>query len=305
MNVSVIICTYNRCRSLETALESLSASVMPDSTQWEVVVADNNSSDDTRRVAEGFCRRDPARFRYLFEPTQGKSYALNTAVRESRGEILAFTDDDVIFDPNWLSNLTGTLAGGEYGGAAGRILPSQSLDPPRWLALEGKYNLIGVVCPYFEPGKTAHDLKEPPFGANMAFRREMFSKYGEFRVDLGPSSKSRVLGEDTEFARRLMSRGERIRYTPSATVYHEIHQDRINKDYFLYWWNGLGKGSVRESSRNLSAGQAFKILGRGLVTALEGLVSFNPQRRFYCKCRVWFSAGKLTEAFQRAWNISR
>ena len=138
MKVSVIVCTYNRCRSLERALESLSASVMPMTSEWEVLVVDNNSNDGTREVAQRFCELNPSHFRYLFEPNQGKSYALNTAIRESHGEILAFTDDDVTVEPSWLQNLTSVFEYEEYAGSAGRILPAQSFDLPPWLSLRRK-----------------------------------------------------------------------------------------------------------------------------------------------------------------------
>src|SRR6266852_954616 len=106
MKVTVILCTYNSCRSLATAPESVAASQMPDSVDWEVLVVDNNSSDRTRAVVEEFCRQHYSRFRYLFEQRQGTSYALNTGIREARGEILAFMDDDVIVEPTWLRNLS-------------------------------------------------------------------------------------------------------------------------------------------------------------------------------------------------------
>ncbi len=300
MRVSVIVCTYNRCQSLARALESMSASVMPTTTEWEVLVVDNNSNDGTREVAAHFCELNPAHFRYLFEANQGKSYALNTAIRESRGEILVFTDDDVTVEPRWLQNLTSVFEHEKCAGSAGRILPAQSFDRPPWLSLEGRYNLIGALCAYFEPGELPHDLKVAPYGANMAFRREMFEKYGTFRLDLGPCFTSRVSSEDTEFGRRLLAGGERLCYVPSATVYHEIRQDRLNKKFFLTWWFGLGRGKVRESEANLTAFEAFKILARTLTTAVEWLFSFHPPKRFYCKCRVWFGTGKLMEAIQRA-----
>src|SRR5438309_3069723 len=100
MTVTVVLCTYNRYQNLETALNSVAASVLPEPVQWEVLVVDNNSTDHTRKVVEEFCHRYPGRFRYLFEAQQGKSYALNSGVREARGNILAFMDDDVIVDPN-------------------------------------------------------------------------------------------------------------------------------------------------------------------------------------------------------------
>ena len=87
MKITVILCTYNRCKRLAKALESVAASALPASVDWEVLVVDNNSKDETRQVIEEFCERYPARFRYVFEPRQGKSNALNTGIREARGEI--------------------------------------------------------------------------------------------------------------------------------------------------------------------------------------------------------------------------
>src|ERR1039458_10609075 len=90
MRITVILCTHNRCRSLAKALESVAASEVPASIEWDVLVMDNNSRHQTREVVQDFCRRYPGRFRYLFEPQPGKSYALNSGVREARAEIVAF-----------------------------------------------------------------------------------------------------------------------------------------------------------------------------------------------------------------------
>ena len=110
---TVILCTYNRCQVLRAALQSLAASELPDSIQWEVLVVDNNSTDQTRQVVEEFCRRCPGRFRYIFEPHPGKSFALNRGIQEAKGEVLAFTDDDVSVEPTWLQNLTASLNDGD------------------------------------------------------------------------------------------------------------------------------------------------------------------------------------------------
>src|SRR5208283_4613883 len=121
MHVSVILCTYNRCRLLPTALNSLALSRVPAELAWEVLVVDNNSRDGTREVVEHFCRQHPGRFRYLLEAELGKSHALNAAIREARGGILAFVDDDVRVEPAWLANLTAPLCDGSWVGAGGRI----------------------------------------------------------------------------------------------------------------------------------------------------------------------------------------
>ena len=78
IEITVILCTYNRCQRLSKALASVAASVVPGSLDWEVLVIDNNSADQTRDVIEDFCHRYPGRFRYLLETKQGKSFALNT-----------------------------------------------------------------------------------------------------------------------------------------------------------------------------------------------------------------------------------
>ncbi len=84
MKISVILCTHNRCQSLAKALNSLAALTLPESVEWEVLVVDNNSSDGTREVVQrDFCGRYPGRFRYLFEPQPGKSYALNAGIRQA------------------------------------------------------------------------------------------------------------------------------------------------------------------------------------------------------------------------------
>ena len=102
MNITVILCTFNRATSLSKALESVACSELPESVEWEVLVVDNNSSDRTREVIEEYCRQFPGRFRYLFEPQQGLSSARNAGIREARGDVLAFLDDDVMVEAEWL-----------------------------------------------------------------------------------------------------------------------------------------------------------------------------------------------------------
>jgi glycosyltransferase involved in cell wall biosynthesis len=234
MNITVILCTYNRCGSLAKALNSAANLTLPDSVEWEVLVVDNNSRDHTREVAEEFCNRYAGRFRYLSESQPGKSYALNAGIREARGGILAFMDDDVVVEPTWLQNLTAPLHDGDLAGAGGRILLEWNCSPPHWLKADTRYALAPLAA--FDLGAAAGELTEPPFGTNMAFRKEMFEKYGGFRTDLGPRPGGEIRNEDTEFGSRLLAAGERLRYQASAIVYHPVAENRMQKDYFLTWW---------------------------------------------------------------------
>ncbi|MGB7434374.1 MAG: glycosyltransferase, partial [Candidatus Acidiferrum sp.] len=307
MNVSLIICTYNRCESLLKTLESVAASVLPPSIEWEVVVVDNNSQDQTSAAVEEFSDRHPGRFRYLFEPTQGLSNARNAGILAAQGEVIAFTDDDVIVHPSWLLNLTRPLLERSWAGAGGRVLPFQGVVLPPWLSLSPPYDLGGRVAALFDQGGEPKELNLPPYGANMAFRREMFQKYGHFRRDLGRRPDSLIGGEETEFGTRLIAARERLFYEPSAIVYHPVPEERLTKDYLLSWSFDFGRALI------LQKGKRSPVLGipRHLVSLpnlilrllpvkiLHWLMAVNPQRRFFCKCRVWQTAGEIAEVWRQ------
>ena len=307
MNVTVILCTYNRCRSLAKALASTAALRVPESVEWEVLVVDNNSRDQTCEVVKEFANRYPGRFRYLFEPQAGKSYALNSGIREARGTVLAFMDDDVTVEPSWLANLTATLHNGESAGAGGRILPEKKFSPPRWLPLEGprgRYALAPLAL--FDVGEEAGQLAEPPFGTNMAFRKEIFKKHGGFRTDLGPRPGSEIRNEDTEFGARLLAAGVRIRYEPSAVVYHDVSEDRVQKKYYLDWWFDKGRADIRQFGIPTDVWCVFGIplylFRRLLVWTLRWTVTFDSPRRFHSKLAVWGKAGEIVECYRRSPN---
>ena len=203
MTVTVILCTFNRCQSLAGVLDDLTKSIVPVSTEWEVLVVDNNSRDETSGVARDFCRRYPNRFRYVFEGRQGKSYALNSGIQEARGDVLAFVDDDVTVDPTWLWSLTADLCSGDWAGAGGRILPQWPSTPPSWFPDKGWYGRAPLGI--FDLGLEAGPLTHAPFGANMAFHRRVFEKYGCFRAicDAPHSAKA---GKERGFPERKWRR---------------------------------------------------------------------------------------------------
>src|SRR5579872_1977400 len=185
MHISVILCTYNRSESLACALESLASSQLPQACVWEVLVVDNNSKDGTRNIVESFGGRYPGVFRYVFEPQQGKSFALNRGIREASGDILAFVDDDVTVETDWLFELTKPLSDSQWAGTGGRVYLPKDFTPPSWMTVEGDHSLLGILA-HFDQGPEAVPLTIPPIGNNMAFRKEVFLKYGGFRTDLGP-----------------------------------------------------------------------------------------------------------------------
>ena len=97
-----------------------------------------------------------------------------------------------------------------------------------------------------------------------------------------------------------MAGGECLRYVPAAVVYHEVPEYRVRKEFLLAWWFDFGRGSVRETKNGMDTRVMLKTLARTLLTAVQWVLTFNSQRRFYRKCRIWYAAGKIVEVCQHA-----
>jgi glucosyl-dolichyl phosphate glucuronosyltransferase len=303
MKISVLLCTYNRAESLARALASVAKSQMPDDAVWEVLVVDNNSSDNTRAVVAEFAEHHPQVFRYVFEPKPGKSNALNRGIRETNADVLAFMDDDVQVEPDWLNKLTLAFSDAAYSGSGGRIIPEADFSVPLWLETSEHYALAPLAM--FDLGPVPGELKEPPFGTNMAFRREVFSHYGDFRCDLGPQPGSEIRSEDTEFGMRLLRGGERLWYEPAAVVHHDISAKRLTQRYFLKWWFDKARADVREhglpaGTRLIVAGIPLYLIRRLIIWTLRWMLTFRVGPRFSAKLKLWTVLGAIKECRDRS-----
>src|SRR5690349_12701025 len=197
--ISVIVATRDRAALLKTTLEALCGQVSP-GCPVEILVVDNGSIDETRHVVETAAVQSRIPVVYLTESRPGKSHALNTAVAHARGDLLAFTDDDVLPSPKWLAAYAQAFSetGADY--AAGRILPLWEVPPPRWLTPDQH----GVVAASDGgPGRRVlegvHDWVMP-IGANMAVRRHVLDRVGGWNPNLGKLKDTLRTGEDHEFA---------------------------------------------------------------------------------------------------------
>lgn len=291
MDISVIVCSWNRCQDLAEALESIAHSVLPDTVQWEILILDNNSTDQTRSMAQEFCRGHAPRFLYFFEPKQGKSHALNSGLRHARGEVIAFTDDDVVVERDWLDNLTAPIRDGICDGVGGRTFAYGGFSPPCWLPVENENGIAPFAL--FDRGSQPLDLAETPYGNNMAFRKDAFAKYGTFRANVGTH-------EDSDLGQRFLAAGMHLRYEPSAVVYHRVPANRIRKDYILRWWTAKARYSTRISGVAPPAavgvgGVPLYLFLRLLRWTLQWMITLRPAQRFSCKIRVWSIATQISE----------
>jgi glucosyl-dolichyl phosphate glucuronosyltransferase len=299
--ISVVVCTYNRVSSLRKTLESLGQMLVPPDLTWELIVVDNNSTDDTRVVVGDFTRTSGLNVRYVFEPKQGLSHARNAGVANSTGEIVAFIDDDVLILQQWLRELARTFVQFDCIGVAGRIIPVwDGVTKPDWLATAGPYFLHGPI-PDFDCGDEAKEIRSLPVGANMAFRKSAFAKYGFFRPDFGAGASSGTqLGEDFEFCQRLIRAGERLVYSPQAVVFHPAVEKRITKGYYLHFYYDLGRMAIQlegwPSEAVLYFGVPRYLYRSFLVKCVNWLFAFDKKKRFYCKARVYCVLGYIAEA---------
>ncbi|HEX2117177.1 MAG TPA: glycosyltransferase [Alphaproteobacteria bacterium] len=246
LRLTLIICTYNRVQSLRQTLRSL-RSLDVDGVEGEIIVVDNNSHDETRRAIEEFLPLSPLPARYLFEPRQGLSHARNAGIEVATGDIIVFSDDDVLVDPFWLREIAAAFAQEDPAALGGKILPKWQAPPPRWLgpALHGFLALL-------DHGDKPMELREPLlWGANLAVRRDVFRTF-RFHVGLGRTGDKLYIGEDSDLLQRLIERGERVMYWPRAVVHHNIPAQRLTKTYFRKWNWDAGSMVAQRMPQNVA-----------------------------------------------------
>ena len=298
MNISVIVCTYNRCESLRKVLRDLNNLRIPQNTSCEIVIVDNNSSDDTRTVVEAFAIERPDFFKYVCESRQGKSCALNRGLSLAKGDIIAFTDDDVIVDNEWLAEIKRAFESYDCMGIGGKIIPVWNCEKPVWFEEDGPYSLYAAVVK-LDLGDEAIELRGPAFGANMAFRRTAIEKYGLFREDLGPNPENLIRDEDSEFSRRVSAGGDKIMYIPKAVVYHPVEKQRSEKEYFQKWYFDYGRSITRRGQAQKDKAR-YRRVPRYLIRMLfeqtiKWILCQNRKRRFYHKLQAYQTAGQIAE----------
>jgi glycosyltransferase involved in cell wall biosynthesis len=296
--ISVVIATKNREQLLGEALAALIAQQWP-RDRYEVLIADNGSTDRTMQVIESAARRpDAPRIAYRYVATPGKSHAVNALFDDVTANLIALTDDDVCPEPGWLPALVKAFeeTGADF--VAGRILPRWEAEPPPWLS-SGLHGVLAI------PDNGDKRLTIAPdgdgryimtVGANMAVRTSVVRHIGGFRHDLGKLSGTLRTGEDHEFFVRMIDAGYRGVYEPTARVRHFVPRERLNRTYFRRWLYQNGQDVSRlESTHDHGA----RLLGvprylwrqaaSDTLSMLKAGVAGDQRERFAASTRlIWF-----------------
>lgn len=241
MRLTVAICTWNRADLLDATLECLTRLEVGDDLAWEIVVVDNNCTDQTPDVLESFTGRLP--LVRVSEPKPGLSHARNRAIAAASGDYIAWTDDDVLVDRDWLSAYRDAIAA--HPDAAffgGPVEPWFEGEPPAWLRdnFDQVANAYAVRNLCAEAFRFTPDRSRLPFGANYAVRRDVQERH-PYDPNLGRRPGSMVGDEETTVLMEILAEGGEGWWAPRARVRHFIPRERQSVDYLRGYFEGQGE----------------------------------------------------------------
>lgn len=250
--ISMVICTYNRCRYLPQALESIAKQNVSHG-MFELIVVDNASTDDTADIVHQFIEMHPAlQVRYVYEPNKGLSFARNRGWAEAASEVVAYVDDDVILCDDYLQNLKSFFEEHPSAmGAGGRVIPKYEDAEPDWMSKYLK-GFVGEVNHGDVIQKFGGSMKYPA-GANMIYKKSILEKAGGFNNELKFRSDDKFI-----FYKVSELTGE-IYYLPDVALYHYIDAVRLAPENFKKLFLKTGN---EEKKRLRTEGK--KILGKGI-----------------------------------------
>jgi glycosyltransferase involved in cell wall biosynthesis len=248
MKVTVAICTWNRANLLDQTLTQMRHLRIPAGVEWELVVVNNNCTDDTDTVLARHSGSLP--LRRLVELKQGHSNARNKAVDEATGELLLWTDDDVLVDPLWLTHFVN--AAHDFPEAAffgGTVDPWFERHPPPWVTRH--LDELGVCYAIRQFGLQVCPLREGelPFGANMAFRTHVLRKY-PFDPTLGRIGKGMLGGDETTVLNAMLRDGHSGVWVGAARVHHFIPMSRLTLGYVWEFFRSASFSHNRDAPQS-------------------------------------------------------
>jgi glycosyltransferase involved in cell wall biosynthesis len=290
VDVSVVVCTFNRAALLRDTLASLEKLETEDQFRYEVVVVDNGSTDETPALLDETSRGYPVPFRGVREPKPGVAAARNRGIRESTGEWVAFFDDDQVADPRWLAELLALARekGVRCVAGANRLLLPPGGPPtlaPVCRSLLGE--TVGANAVFCYKGK------DSPGAGNLLLHRSVFDEAGVFDEGLHEA------GEDTDLYRRMTAAGIAGWFTPRAISHHVVPGYRLSADYLRWksFRNGghLARRNLKEWGRGWFVLELMARLGQALGVHVPRLLWARLRRdadqQLGSRCLLWRAEG--------------
>jgi len=321
--VSVVMINRNGEKYLPLALATCRAAierVLLRSHDLELVVVDNGSTDLSIDIINDNLREMRFPANVVVEKEPGVNFARNAGLREARGKYIVFTDSDLTFSEGWLeAYLRAFIQYPTSNVFAGRVLPFVEGPPlPPWLVTSGPLCRRSIVscCDNGEITKE-YPLQtrsvDGPIGANMAFCREVFERYGEFDVRFGLRPGSLVPGAEAEYFDRLARAGLSFVYVPDALVWHPVDTKKLTKRYVLRRLFGIGRVAARlHRIRGVPCKRLFGItlykfehLLRAAWQLVRHSTGATPAERFFYLGEIMIHFGYIFEDWTSWWSSGR
>ncbi len=241
MHLEVLICTHNRAALLNNVLESLNQIARPSECKITICVIANACNDKTHSILQEYIsvqvEKNCLPLIWHEVSTPGKSHALNYAIPQLTGDLIAMIDDDHRISTKYFNVLCSAYNNyNKIDVFFGKILPDWNGQEPPWAHEKGKYAIYPLPVPRFDQGDIAFDYTPDvpiPGGGNLALKRSVFKLVGEFSTQLGPSGHDLAGGEDNDYIKRALSMNMKLRYVPDMVQYHLVEPERFRMKYIL------------------------------------------------------------------------
>jgi len=296
IEISAVICTYNRANLINKALDSLLDQTLKKNL-YEIIVINNNSNDATKKVLERYFS-DNELIRYFSEPKQGLSFARNKGWHKAKGQYIAYLDDDAIASVGWLKGIIRAFENSQPKPAAvgGKVIPIWGGTVPDWINEKFFLNQL-----------TVHDLGISHFlegnewlvGTNMSFDRDILEYLGGFNTELGRKGKNLLSNEETELRERCYAIGKLFFYSNEIPVQHSISAEQLKRKWFIRrrFWQGVSECYSKEKSPTLKQVlvmlKHLLVFGAKLVSDKKRFCSFRENLHIYLLLGYFYGRLKM------------
>lgn len=294
--LSVIVCTYNRDKYILETLRHLNNQTCP-SDLYEVIIVDNNSTDKTEHICRKFIdSHDVRNFLYFKETSQGNTFARNRGIKESRGQYMAFIDDDAMASEDYCDNIINFFdRNPDVSVLGGKITPVYEQSEPEWMS-----KFLWPLVAGLDMGDKTRPFKKSkyPLGANMAFRSEIFEEFGNFDINIGKRPGRLEGGDEKELIYRLRINNTKIVYLPDMHVDHIIPDSRLQKNYIKGQALGVGSSEMKRLKGKSVIqwiakiiDELIKIVGTFVLALFYILTLKSEKGRMLIRFRFWVLKG--------------
>lgn len=301
VDMSVVFATYRRADILEKTLEAFT-SIIAGTVKWHLVIVDNADDAASQKVLRGYEAKLP--LTWLVESRAGKNRALNAALPLLRGDILVFTDDDVLPDARWLEELmSAAKRWPEHAIFGGRIVPDRAIP------FDMSEPMIRSAYVISDAHMSDTEVQAGRiWGPNLAIRAATFrSRAGAFDESIGPAGSSYAMGSETELLLRLQAQGERCMFVPTAVVSHQIRPDQVSLRWLRERCFRAGRGHARRypaSGNGIWLGVPRYLVRAAATGWVKRLAALFRSRKDYVRISLEhsFVLGQIAEYFSNARN---